>query len=80
MSDPMSHYKVPKHRLLTAAQARVLVRRLKIDPDRLPMINQNDPAIITLQPQAGDIIEIERNSVVAGSTKYWRIVTEPMDV
>jgi DNA-directed RNA polymerase subunit H (RpoH/RPB5) len=84
MADPLTHEKVPPHRVLTPPQSRALLKRLKLEPERLPTIPLNDAAIMALltttEVNVGDIVEIERTSISTGKKLYWRLVVLPEEI
>jgi DNA-directed RNA polymerase subunit H (RpoH/RPB5) len=80
MADPLTHEKAPKHSVLSATQARMLLKRLNLETERLPTISIDDAAVSALRGETevnvGDIIQISRTSISAGEKTYWRLVTE----
>lgn len=58
--DPMKHYMVPKHRLLSPEEKEELVKVDKIDPRQLPQISALDPIAKRLGARPKDVIEIIR--------------------
>ncbi|MAG50101.1 DNA-directed RNA polymerase subunit H [archaeon] len=73
--DAINHIFVPKHIKLTEKEAKEFLKKLNIALDQLPKIPKKDPAIVSLEPQPGDIIKILRDSPTAGKTIYYRVVT-----
>ena len=67
-----SHYLVPKHTKLNEAEKKKVFEKYKISVKDLPKIFQEDPAIIDLKVQQGDVIKIIRHSKVAGEIIYYR--------
>jgi DNA-directed RNA polymerase subunit H (RpoH/RPB5) len=64
------------HTILTKEEVRKLcTRELMIHPLSLPSILINDPQIIWIGAELGDIIKIEANSEMAGKVIRYRIVT-----
>lgn len=74
--DPkiLKHELVPEHRVLSLEEAAELMRRLNVKPWQLPRISINDPVVQLLEAKPGDIIEIRRKSVTAGTSIAYRIV------
>ena len=58
--DPMKHYIVPKHRLLTPEEKEDLTKVDKIDPRQLPQISALDPIAKRLGARPKDVIEVIR--------------------
>ncbi|MBI5797656.1 DNA-directed RNA polymerase subunit H [Candidatus Woesearchaeota archaeon] len=72
--DVTKHTLVPKHSKLTVEQVTKLIGEYNISIEQLPRILKSDPAIKTLDPEVGDVIEIERKSPTIGKAKYYRMV------
>jgi len=70
------HDLVPKHVVLSKEEADELLQKYRIQPYQLPIIQKNDPAIIFIGGQPGDIIKIVRKSVTAGEAVYYRYVVD----
>jgi DNA-directed RNA polymerase subunit H len=69
------HILVPKHRLMTDDEKSELLKKYKIGLNQLPKISSNDPVMKLIKDfKPGDILEIERESITAGKTKYYRVV------
>jgi DNA-directed RNA polymerase subunit H (RpoH/RPB5) len=45
-----------------------------LDFDKLPRIASDDPVVLELKGEVGDVIRITRSSPVAGTTLYYRRV------
>jgi DNA-directed RNA polymerase subunit H len=58
--DPMKHYMVPIHRLLSQEEKDELIKVDKIDPRQLPQISALDPIAKRLGARPKDVIEIIR--------------------
>jgi DNA-directed RNA polymerase subunit H len=69
----LEHVFVPKHRLLSEDEKAKIIEKYG-SPDLFPKILKKDPAIRHLGAKAGDIIEIERESLTAGKSLYYRVV------
>ena len=82
MATPQTHVKVPKHRILTKAQASLTMRREKVDDiERMPSILYTDPVLESLRMEGksmdvGDIVEIIRPSRPMGSVTTWRVIVK----
>lgn len=74
--DVNKHLLVPKHSKLSDSEKKKLLEKYHLDVFSLPKIMVNDPAIAKLNAKAGDVIKIERESQTAGTSTYYRVVTE----
>jgi len=63
---------VPKHTKLSEKQKEELFARYNTTSRELPKIMLKDPAIQHLEPVIGDVIKIERNSVTAEKSTFYR--------
>lgn len=73
--DIFAHILVPKHRLMSEEEVEALLKKYNCTLSDLPQILKNDPAIRNIEGvKQGDVIEITRNSKLAGVTKYYRVV------
>lgn len=70
------HVLVPKHTKLGEKATKELLDKYNISVDQLPKILIKDAAIKNLDVKAGDVIKIERNSITAGKSTYYRLVIE----
>ncbi|MCS6768905.1 MAG: DNA-directed RNA polymerase subunit H [Candidatus Caldarchaeum sp.] len=68
------HVLVPRHEVLTPAEAEELLKRLGVSADKLPYILPSDPMVKRLKAKVGDIIKITRKSETAGEAVYYRVV------
>lgn len=68
------HFLVPKHEIVPKEREAEILKMLHATKDELPVILSSDPAIKKLKAKPGDIIEIERDSPIAGKSKYYRVV------
>ena len=70
-----SHVLVPPHRIISEGEKIELLNRYNIKLNQLPKISSQD-AVVKLMPDAkpGDVVEIERPSATAGTTKYYRVI------
>jgi DNA-directed RNA polymerase subunit H len=65
---------VPKHEILSGEEKARLLETLNVIPKQLPKIKKDDPAVLLLGAQKGDIIRITRQSHTAGEYYYYRVV------
>lgn len=72
--DVTKHTLVPKHTRLSQKEKQKLFEKYNISEAELPKINKKDPAIAKLKVKPGDVIMIERQSVTAGKTVFYRVV------
>ncbi|MBN2127003.1 MAG: DNA-directed RNA polymerase subunit H [Candidatus Diapherotrites archaeon] len=68
------HYLVPKHEIVSKERVPELLEKLGKSIDVLPKISAEDPAVIEIGAESGDILKISRKSPTAGETYYFRIV------
>jgi DNA-directed RNA polymerase subunit H len=67
--DPMSHFMVPTHRLLSQEEKDDLVKVDKIDPRQLPQISALDPIAKRLGARPKDVVEIIRKIITGQEDK-----------
>ncbi|WEU40661.1 MAG: DNA-directed RNA polymerase subunit H [Candidatus Odinarchaeum yellowstonii] len=69
---------VPKHIILSEAEAKEVLEKLRVKPYQLPKIFISDPAIKALNQKVkpGDIVKIIRSSPTAGESIAYRVVIE----
>ncbi len=67
---------VPRHRLMSAPEARAHLRRERLVGERLPELLASDPPAVWLGARPGDYVEIERPSETAGLAFAVRRVVE----
>jgi DNA-directed RNA polymerase subunit H len=72
--DIRKHELVPKHTLLKEKEREELLRKYNITLKQLPRILASDPVIKLLNGQPGDVVMIDRKSLTAGQTNYYRVV------
>ena len=73
--EPIKHILVPKHEKISEKEKKELFERYNINVQQLPRIKRTDAAIAHLDCKPGDVIKITRNSQTAGSTLYYRGVS-----
>lgn len=71
--DIQKHILVPKHTLLSEAEAAELLESFNVTPVQLPVISATDPIIKAIGAKVGQIIKIEREGPT-GKTPYYRRV------
>jgi len=65
---------VPKCRILGEKEVEELLKRYGVTKDALPKILSDDPVVKELGAKKGDVIEFVRNSPIAGTSLYYRVV------
>jgi len=68
------HEYVPKHERATEKEVEALLTTLGIKKYNLPKIRKSDPAVKGMKFKRGDVVRITRDSIVAGSAIYYRVV------
>lgn len=74
METRLDNILVPKHEILSPEDAERILEFYGVTPEEFPKITQDDPGLVRLTVNAGDIIRITRNSPTAGKTFYYRVV------
>ena len=67
---------VPRHRILDDDEAEEVLSRYCIEKEKLSKVRTVDPVIKEIGADAGDIVEITRNSETAGEFVFYRLVIE----
>ena len=67
------HILQPKHSKLKKDEATKLLAKYNISMAQLPKISKEDPAVIELQVNLGDVIKIDRKTE-QGEEEYFRVV------
>ena len=70
------HIYVPKHEIIPRKEAEEVLEKYHCKATDLPLIFDNDPAVIGLGVKPGDMIKITRKSSTAGDSFYYRYVVE----
>ncbi len=70
--DPAKHQLVPKHSKISEKEKKELLEKYNITFKELPKILITDPLVQRLKLEPGDVIKIERSSLTAGKTVYYR--------
>ncbi|MBD3195998.1 MAG: DNA-directed RNA polymerase subunit H [Candidatus Lokiarchaeota archaeon] len=73
--DVLLHKYVPKHVLLTKAEAEELLETYKIRYTDLPQMFEKDPVAIAIGAKEGDVVKIIRDSeTTVSQINYYRYV------
>jgi len=72
--DIVQHELVPKHRILNEEEKKKTLKKYGLRLKDLPRISVKDPVIVSIEGKIKDIVEITRNSLTVGETKYYRVV------
>jgi DNA-directed RNA polymerase subunit H len=75
--DIFTHDLVPKHKVLSDEEKKTMLESYGINIGQLPRISIRDSAILSINAEPGDIIEITRKSPIAGEIKYYRVISKP---
>jgi len=70
----VKHILVPEHKKLSDEETEKLLKKYNLSRKQLPRIKLDDPAIIELNPERGDIIKIIRDSPTTGKSFFYRVV------
>jgi len=68
--------------VLTKAQSKIVLRKENVtDIKRMPRILFSDPVLVRQRQEGqsmevGDIVQIERDDLVAGKTLTWRLIVD----
>jgi len=70
-----TNFLVPKHRKISVEEKQILLDKYNLDSvEKLPKIKLKDPAIIELDVQVGDVVEIVRDKSFVGEAKFYRVI------
>ncbi|MCK5660053.1 MAG: DNA-directed RNA polymerase subunit H [Methanosarcinales archaeon] len=72
----LEHVDVPTHTIISVDESETLLNQYGITSEDLPKIKMSDATIKEIGGNVGDIIEIERHSPTAATSKYYRVVVE----
>lgn len=73
----IGHMLVPRHSVASEAEVKQVLEKYGITVDKLPLIYLDDPAMKDIQTRPGDVVKIERNSLVTKKVEnYYRVVVE----
>ena len=71
-----NHNLIPKHTKISEKERDQILSKLNITANMLPKISIDDPVIVDCDVKCGDIVKIERKSLTAGKSNYYRLVVE----
>ncbi|MHA2396859.1 MAG: DNA-directed RNA polymerase subunit H [Candidatus Thorarchaeota archaeon] len=74
--DLFEHELVPTHIIASEDEIQLVLDHYGIEKNQLPRIFRDDPAVRLLGARPGQIIRIERASLTAGVTFYYRLVVD----
>lgn len=74
--DVMKHELVPRHEVLSAAEAKQVLERYHIFPEQLPKITVSDPVCKAIGAKPGQVVRVKRKSPTAGEAIAYRLVVE----
>ena len=74
-SKLIRHVLIPKHERLSAKDKKDLLEKYNVSLKQLPRVSKKDPAIQHLNVSEGDIIKITRDSKTAGTSIFYRVVS-----
>ncbi|MFQ5870621.1 MAG: DNA-directed RNA polymerase subunit H [Candidatus Geothermarchaeales archaeon] len=74
--DSMIHRLVPKHEILSEAEAKSVVEKYGGSDSLFPYIKDSDPVCKELEAKAGDLMKITRDSRTSRKSYYYRLVIE----
>lgn len=72
--DLLNHVLVPKHEILSEEEVESLLKELGIKKEQFPLIKLNDPVVVALDTEEGQVLRITRKSATAGESVYYRRV------
>ena len=72
--DLFEHELVPTHVIASNDEIELVLKHYGIDKSQLPRIFRDDPAVKVLGARSGQVIRIERDSLTAGRSFYYRLV------
>ena len=70
----VQHILIPQHKKLNDEEAEKILKKYNVSKKQLPRIRSDDPAIVDMNPERGDMIEIIRNSPTTGKSSFYRVV------
>lgn len=74
--DLFGHELVPHHIIADESEVKLVLDHFGISKSQLPRIKRSDAAAKVLGAKQGQVVRIERESETAGSTYYYRLVSE----
>jgi len=72
--DVLKHELAPEHRVLPEGEKQKLLEKFGITIKQLPKVLDTDPVAKQMNLKAGDVLEIKRKSISAGTSIYYRHV------
>ena len=70
-----TNFLVPKHRKISQEEIQALLEKYNINSvEKLPKIKLKDPAIVELDVEVGDVVEVIRDKSFVGEAKFYRVV------
>lgn len=72
--NPLEHVYQPLYRVLTDEQKKKLLESFDIKESNIPKIDLKDKMARYFDLSVGEVLEIERNTIMNGEQKYYRIV------
>ena len=72
----MEHVLVPNFRILSEEEKKEVLEKFNITEEKLPKILDSDPIVKKIEAKAGNLLEIQRKSEVAGESTYYRLVVQ----
>jgi len=72
--DLLNHVLVPKHEILSEEEVESLLKEFGIKKEQFPLIKLNDPVVVALDTEEGQVLRITRKSITAGESVYYRRV------
>ena len=73
--DLFDHELVPIHTIVDDAELKLILDHYGISKSQLPRVSKDDPAAKAIGAHSGQVIRIERESLTAGKSYYYRMVT-----
>ncbi|MBY8998061.1 MAG: DNA-directed RNA polymerase subunit H [Candidatus Thorarchaeota archaeon] len=74
--DLFEHELVPPHIIAADDEIQLVLDHYGIEKNKLPRIRRDDPAVKVLGARPGQVIRIERDSLTAGTSFYYRLVVD----
>ncbi len=76
--DPkiINHVLMPKHEKLSDRQKQEILKTYNITEGQLPKIKIKDAGLMGLDVKRGDVIRITRKTRTAGTSYFYRVVTD----
>ena len=72
--DILLHELVPDHVILSESEIKKLFKDQDFNQEQLPKIKIDDPIVKAIDAKIGDILEITRKSLTAGTFVTYRLV------